>query len=643
MMTVGWLASVARAADGAGHPIQDLIGTYQISGNVCDGGQPPDNTPVSIRVSGTLQITSFNPQSGRFSGFTNTDVISSTTGQTVASGLIQTIGGTESHLFHRISSSAVGFDLTPTRLLPWGSTQWTGFAFEPGGAGVTLAFVPPGYDFTNLEKNSVFDRCPKASSEIFPGGTIQDSPGIHGSRGPLTTCADGGSLHATVDERAGAAVTRESSGATTADAPPCPLSVTIAPNSGTTGMSDLDGVARFGIGGNCVSGCRMLTVSVSTVVPSVAPVDGATVSVNVTPIRAGIAPYPKGVDAGAGYLCDQAHPTRCAAGTLAGLTTDKHGQVHVLYWAPGIVPSITKAVGVGGESQQNAINTQQTTLTATADASICTSQCEREHGTSAPTGFAWSPHELYNQTATLSQNEGQALADWAAADSGLTPSDMVNGTGTPYRRFVDTYGQDVLEAAFTYLGVEYAAQGLELLGHAQDFKSLAVTDQVQQGFSALFLGQLKIDSHGLGQPPDGTKWVGFPQDVPIYPGKPWFEAITADGSYHVGISFGQSGLLYNLAHALEYRFRTVAGPLKLRLTVYEVSFCTTGVDCATIQPATLGSAIRTNRAGIGEYLYLRLQTAFQLTNTAIDDFGVVVPYNADGWMHWQKGLAITPS
>ena len=254
----------------------------------------------------------------------------------------------------------------------------------------------------------------------------------------------------------------------------------------------------------------------------------------------------------------------------------------------------------------------------------------------------WSPHELYDQTATLTQTEGQALADWAAVDSGLTPSDMTNGSGTPYKRLVDTYGQDVLQAAFAYLGVEYAAEGLELLGHYQDFKSLALVDQAQQGFSALFLGRLKVDPHGLGQPPDAIKWTGFPEDVPIYPGKPWFTAITADGSYHGGISFGPTGLLYHLAHALEYRFRTVAGPLKLHLSVYEVSYCSEGVDCATIQTGTAYSANRNDRAGIKEYLYFRLQAAYQLTNTAIDDFGVVVPYNANGWMHWQKGLSLTP-
>ena len=443
-----WL-SVTRGAEA--RDVTNPVGVWHVQADsaMCYATSVGDTSSVS----GTLEIpqSGWNPKTRRFAGFAEMTTFPNVKPSFATTA---TVRGT-----WRLTGAFTA-DVTMTSLAPYTTIGLTGSWFYDSGD-MTLSGAAP---------------CPAADGYTPKSENLT----IYRASTTVPTCAGGTS--ATVDERSAAAEGVSGAMASSGQAAPCPLNVTIGPSAGTTGMSDLDGVAQFGIRGVCLSGCRMLTVKVATVVPSAAPVDGATVSVTVTPIGAGIAPYPKGVDAGTGYLCEEAKPTRCSAGTLGDLTTDKHGQVQVVYWAPGIVPSITKAVGSAGESLQNPVNTEQTTLMATADASICTSRCDREHGSSSPTAFVWSPHELYDRTATFTQTEGQALADWAAVDTGLTPSDLVNGSGTPYKRLVDTYGQDVLQAAFTYLGVEYAAEGLELLGHYQDFKSLAFTDQAQQGF-----------------------------------------------------------------------------------------------------------------------------------------------------------------
>jgi len=380
----------------------------------------------------------------------------------------------------------------------------------------------------------------------------------------------------------------------------CPLTVTAVPKEKSkSGLSreqsgDPAFISDAGASEKCLSGCTDVLVTVTDPSKHNKPVDGASVSASVTPIFDANLQYPSG-HPGGGYLCKASDPRSCGSGRLlTGLTTNKKGQVSLLYWAPGVLSKLG------------------TTLTVKATKACSKSQCSsrQKSGETNPT-ITVSPNMIYQHSGTLSLEEAKDLAEWA-------------NSGGFFHFARGEAIEQVLEEAIKHLIeeeklAERVGNGVTGLLKVAEFGH-ALWEQ--QGFEALLLSTLNLSATGLGCAPDnGTVTANPCAD---------FDRAFADAGAPPLHLFA-NGLTWQLAQRLAFiEDHPGAGPplgaMEVHLSVDEVSYCEQGAECG---PGYHG------RHGIHPFLHFFFTAGLSSTQTTfVKSF--VVQYNAHAWMNTQQ-------
>ncbi len=283
----------------------------------------------------------------------------------------------------------------------------------------------------------------------------------------------------------------------------------------------------------CMSGCANLLVSVIDPKRH-KPVKGASVTVSVSPVR-----FVKG--AGHEFLCTASDPTklRCGAASLSGLTTDAHGQLHLIYWAPSVV------------------QVEKTTLTVSAEA-----RAYPRAGTSTTT-LTIRPYLIYDKLGTISALEVKNLIEAYQGSPILTMSHFEEA---PFEEVLDgafewlATDQQIAAATFAttaaglttplFLGIEIAHVGIELVE--------------QEKLIDLFLQAFDLPGDGLErsshEPRANVRVAGaFSDDI--------LHGLWVPFHLHTG------GVVWELAQDLAHIPPGQVHEEQLQLQIYEVSYC----------------------------------------------------------------------
>jgi hypothetical protein len=376
-----------------------------------------------------------------------------------------------------------------------------------------------------------------------------------------------------------------------AGGPGCPLTVTFSASKMLAGLSR-DGrtdVAFIGESNNaCLSGCVKVTATVTNSQGN--PVADASIDASVTPISDGLAPYPSGAKPGPGYLCSASKPTDCgSSGEISDQTTDGNGQVSLLYWAPGVTANT---------------ETAQITIKATGP---CGSGCTPGR---QPTGENTMPvtvksHMVYQADMDVPKELAETLADWADDLSWLKIGKS-EARSTVMEKLIKKAAEYLTEEDEIVEKVEGGAGAL--IGGVEQMLGIARATQLQW----IFLSGFKVSPTGLGQSPNGDV-------VSTKPARAFEDVWIKQGNI---MRIGSVGLLWQLA--LDELDAKDKGPLtnqNAHLNVFEVSYCTQGMEC--------GPGYH-DRPGIAPYLDFEM-TVGEHDQTIMGYQQVAFPYNARAW------------
>jgi hypothetical protein len=207
----------------------------------------------------------------------------------------------------------------------------------------------------------------------------------------------------------------------------CPLTVTVkAQNASRAGLAIDNDESKYGpvnftsettgggltepasAGQKCESGCTNLLVTV-TDPKTKKPVTDASVEAKVALTTAPAHLF------GDEFLCEQSEATVPKCGTdLQDLSTDAKGQVHLIYWAPGFVPS---------GSVPNLVASVDVTATESCSSSVCTAKERKGTGS---TSLTVAPYKIYDSETQLSASFVDVLVDLATEKSlTINPADTL--------------------------------------------------------------------------------------------------------------------------------------------------------------------------------------------------------------------------
>lgn len=407
------------------------------------------------------------------------------------------------------------------------------------------------------------------------------------------------------------------------------LSIAIGPSLSGLAYNPVpgEGVARFfadPYNGPCRSGCTDITVTVKSKGKAITA-GAATVNASVTPVNDQAIPhYPRvGVsfaNPGTGYLCDasqvQSSSTCSKVGShdLNGLPTDGNGQVHLRYWAPGLVqPEIVH-------------------LKLDATGCNCNAGGVQTGGPEQRT-FTVQPHRLLYMDGQLTPFQADLLAK-STAPKGFAGLLTDQADSSALDKAIDFLFGEVLEGgAGTAVTVAQTA-----------LAALTPEVRVQQELAAIVLDKFKFVEWGLGDTSDSGLYEYDPANDALP--KPAFLDEFAGDSGSTGL--GSGGLLWKygkeLAKAADFLRGNgeFLGTQFIHLTVYEVSYCDQrDLNCGPgYAPVYTTGAQR--RTGIHPFLYFYF-TAYRGPSGSehglhfVFSGSFVAPYNANAWMQAQKG------
>ncbi|MGP8208450.1 MAG: hypothetical protein ACLQVK_20775 [Acidimicrobiales bacterium] len=286
----------------------------------------------------------------------------------------------------------------------------------------------------------------------------------------------------------------------------------------------------------CMSGCANLLVSVVDPKRN-KPVKGASVTVSVGPVD-----FVKG--GGHEFLCtnfDEPTKLRCGAESLSGLTTDPHGQLHLIYWAPSVM------------------QVEKTTLTVSAQA-----RGYPRAGTSATT-LTIRPNVIYDK-----------LADFSALDvRELIETYRDGGRLAIMNQYLEEPFEGVLDGGFDWL-----AGSEELAAAAFEGAAAALTTPLFVGIEAVHLStevleQIKLIDvflHELDLKPFGFERPSHESSanirIPVAFNDYLLHGLFVPGHIRTG------GLIWGFAQHLSFVMSPQrAHSQSLQLQIYEVSYC----------------------------------------------------------------------
>ena len=326
--------------------------------------------------------------------------------------------------------------------------------------------------------------------------------------------------------------------------------------------------------GSCLSGCENVRAIVTD--GNGKGVEGAKVSINVSPFPAnGIAPYP-GNGPGGGHLCAEKTYTNCGT-SLSLTTTDTSGAVAALYWEPGVITTHTVKI----------------TVTATY-----------RHKT-ARTGksFTVAPHVVWCSSFVTTSDEESALEDWAKP-TGL--AEIAAGRAPSL--------QSLLQSIAKSVGQGGAATAL---GWATTLNKFATQEEQEEELTGVFMSRFGVTSRGLLD--------GFLSEF----AHDW----AGKGTVPDGFTLG---LLTKYAQTVLLKQRQTSAHQLLKLDVEEISFCETNSNCGPglrDHATGLYSGVRPFLRfffAAGDRPGTEPPGTFPLSTGAF-----VIPYDADAWLSTQ--------
>ena len=286
----------------------------------------------------------------------------------------------------------------------------------------------------------------------------------------------------------------------------------------------------------CMSGCANLLVSVIDPKRH-KPVKGASVTVSVGPVD-----FVKG--GGHEFLCtasDEPTKLRCGAASLSGLTTDAHGQLHLIYWAPSVV------------------QVEKTTLTVSAQA-----RSYPRPGTSTTT-LTIRPNVIYDKFAEFSALDVRELIE-TYRDGGRL-SIMSQYLEGPFEGVLDggfewLAGSEELAAA-AYAGTAAALTTPLFLGVEAVHLASEVLEQIK--LIDVFLHEFDLKPFGLERPSHESS---ANIRIPVA-----FNDYLLHGLF-VPAHIRTGGLIWGFAQHLSFVMSPKrAHSQSLQLQIYEVSYC----------------------------------------------------------------------
>jgi hypothetical protein len=280
----------------------------------------------------------------------------------------------------------------------------------------------------------------------------------------------------------------------------CPLTVTVkAQNASRAGLAIDNDELKYGpvnftsettgggltepvsAGQKCESGCTNLLVTV-TDPKTKKPVTDATVEAKVAITSAPAHLF------GDEFICEQSEATVPKCGTdLSNLSTDQKGQVHLIYWAPGFVPT---------DSAPNLVASVSVTAKESCSSSVCTAK--KREGT-GNLSLTVAPYKIYDSEAQLSAVQVGVLIDLATEKSiTINPADTLalHQMTEPAVEFLEATEREAianlvrLPAAYGEAIIEVAEMGEAIASYGE-----------AAPLTGVFLKALDLSPIGINEPP----------------------------------------------------------------------------------------------------------------------------------------------
>ena len=369
----------------------------------------------------------------------------------------------------------------------------------------------------------------------------------------------------------------------------------------------------------CESGCTDITVSVIDPATSKAPAPHATVDVSLGTFNEGSVSFNNQViyrNLGVSVICTTAtngQDKDCGT-SLHGLETNADGQVHLRYWAPGVIaPSGTSL-----------------TVTARCDAKPC-----QASPTTADLALTEQPYEIYQRSSTLPINDVNELSEWA--NGGPTFTKFIKGSVTGFNILKNALS--VLEKGeLTEELVEHsakAAEKLEPIALVLDV-GLVINEALEaKGMMAMFLNDSGLSPFGIGYPTTEASASGVPSLV-------FQNELVNQVAVPNFLKMGDGGFWWASAEyiheVLNAHGEGQATGWTLSTTVYETSHCSDPEDggCGPGYRGDVGASV-VARAGIQPELTIELSLSHNNT-TPVEALDFDIPYDALAWTTTQPGL-----
>jgi hypothetical protein len=343
----------------------------------------------------------------------------------------------------------------------------------------------------------------------------------------------------------------------------------------------------------CSSGCTNVLVTVTDPLTH-QPVEGATVDASVNAVHGAT---------GESFLCDQVGTRDCGT-HLLNSTTDPAGQVHLLYWSPGLVADAGPHINVVAR--------------------------DGTHEGQGELTFTTKPYLIYeNAKGTLSRQETLDLAYWPAGKSLLGKLGKLIGGLSGLEKGL-SFSLNVL------IGAEVAAQravqileGVEaatpIVG-ALELAHLGSELWERQGFIATFLDALDLNAIGIDDNPIERAVSAAPSAG--------FEAQLANYGTVAPFHAGAGGLLWEYAKHLDFLFEhhdVAFGAQFLHVKIYEVSYCQLGEICGPGYRTWVGSGIRPE-------LYIEVSAERNRRAQSFSPHAFTISYDPNAWVEAQHNL-----
>jgi len=319
-----------------------------------------------------------------------------------------------------------------------------------------------------------------------------------------------------------------------------PVNFTIPTYSRTGSVYSEPGEA----GQKCESGCANVLVTVTDPLTGKA-VAGAKVTATVDPIN--VHHY------GSEFICAQSDEAKVPCGTeMSGLLTDQMGQVHLIYWAPGVVRQTSTVLRIAAQKA------------CTADACPARLEVGQRNQT-----LQIKPYVIYEHTGELSKVEVEALVEMVRNPGlfSLTNELAKEGFKVPFEEALEwLVGEEE--------GAELAVESIpdifaEPLFGLFEATHVAFELHEQDELVAAFLQAVALPGIGLDDPPRESKAPAPPSGL--------FESEILHGIANP-LHLAAGGVVYDDAEILSGQLKKLndqlaARPEEVHMAVYEVSNC----------------------------------------------------------------------